>query len=75
MEPAIIIAIIVGLTEVLKRLFKLNKRYVPALAVALGLAIMLISGFGNYGYVILTGIIYGLSAVGLFSGVKNTIKK
>ena len=75
MQPAVIIAVIVGLTEVIKRLFKLNKRYVPALAVVLGLAIMLIAGLGNYGYIVLTGIIYGLSAVGLFSGVKNTIGK
>jgi len=75
MEPAIIISLILGLTEAIKRLFKLDKRYVPALAVILGATIMFISGFGNYGYTILTGIIYGLSAVGLFSGVKNTLNK
>ena len=75
MTASIIIAIIIGLVEVTKRWLKLPGRYLPLTAVLLGIVIMLISGTGYYGHTVLVGIMYGLSAVGLFSGVKNTIGK
>jgi len=68
-----LIPIIVGLSELLKR-FGLPNRFVPIAALAMGL-------FFSFFYLapgepkraILFGAVLGLSAIGLFSGTKNTI--
>lgn len=76
--PAAQIALIIGIAEVIKRL-GLPKRWIPLIDLLLGL----ISGICVYGLhlnydiveSIVIGLAMGLSACGLFSGVKNTIKE
>ncbi len=76
--PAAQIALIIGIAEVIKRL-GLPKRWIPLIDLFLGL----ISGICVYGLhlnydiveSIVIGLAMGLSACGLFSGVKNTIKE
>ncbi|NLW43792.1 MAG: hypothetical protein GXY92_01250 [Syntrophomonadaceae bacterium] len=70
------IPIINGLAEVAKRA-GLPNRYVPLLAVILGL----IAGIGlrnpqdSITVAILEGLVIGLSAVGLYSGTRNVLGK
>lgn len=69
-----IIPILVGLLSALKTA-GFNPRYIPTLAIFAGILIgLMITNFSLYeGFVIGGGI--GLSAIGVHSGVKNTIKK
>lgn len=77
LQPAAQVALIIGIAEIIKRL-GLNKRYIPIIDVILGL----ISGILVYGVFLgngivpglLIGIFIGLSACGLFSGVKNLLE-
>jgi len=67
-----IIPVIIALVELFKRAGVPN-RWLPLLALALGI----VAGFvylapGDPAKSVLVGIVMGLSAVGLFSGVKNT---
>lgn len=68
------VALIIGLSEIIKRLgFK--KKWIPLIDLGFGL----LSGIGIYGLMfqkgivtgIVIGIAFGLSACGLFSGIKN----
>ena len=69
---AIIIPVILGLVEVAKRV-GLKRRYLPLLSVTLGVV-------AGYFYVapntigVLMGVVGGLSASGLFAGVKTTVQ-
>lgn len=74
LTPIAQVALIIGLAEIIKRL-GLDNRFIPIVDVVLGL----ICGYGVY-YVsmgrtvtesILVGLALGLSACGLFSGIKN----
>lgn len=68
-----LVPVIIGLVRVARRM-GLAPRWQPALAIVLGIA-------GGWFYVepdepkkaILVGIVMGLSAIGLWSGVKNSI--
>ena len=68
------VALIIGLSEIIKRL-GLKKRWIPLIDLGFGL----LSGIGIYGLMfqkgivtgIVIGIAFGLSACGLFSGIKN----
>lgn len=68
-----LVPVIIGLSELLKR-FGLPNRFIPLAALAMGL-------FFSFFYLapddpkkaILFGTVLGLSAVGLFSGTKNTL--
>lgn len=76
--PVAQVAVIIGLAEIIKRA-GLEKRYIPVVDLVLGL----ISGIFVYGYVleygiadgIILGVALGLSACGLFSGVKNVMEE
>lgn len=76
LTPVAQVAIIIGLAEIIKRL-GLETRWIPLIDLGLGI----ISGLGVYHIIMkfsipesmLVGIALGLSACGLFSGVKNTI--
>lgn len=78
LTPAAQIALIIGLAEVVKR-FGLDTRYIPLFDIVIGI----LSGVGIYGIAynhgiingLLVGLFLGLSACGLFSGIKNTIEK
>ena len=75
--PVAQVAVIIGLAEIIKRM-GLENRFIPMVDLALGL----ISGIFVYGYLmeygiaqgIMLGIALGLSACGLFSGIKNTVE-
>jgi hypothetical protein len=71
MEISLIIAVIMALAELLKKV-GINAKYIPIADLVLGIA----AGFfylypGEPKMAILYGIIAGLSAAGLYSGVKN----
>lgn len=73
--PAAQIAIIMGVAEVIKKI-GVNPKYIPLIDLLLGL----ISGFLVYyedlgvKKSLMLGVMFGLSACGLFSGCKNLIK-
>ena len=79
LTPVAQVALIIGLAEVVKRLQIFDKKYIPILDIVLGL----ISGICVYtlslGYEVIEGIVIGLalglSACGLFSGIKNITEK
>jgi hypothetical protein len=69
-EITLAIAMVIGLTEAIKRTRLINNRYTPIISLALGLAIALLMN-GLSADAIFSGIIVGLSASGLFSGTKK----
>ena len=78
LTPVAQVAVIIGLAEIIKRL-GLDNRFIPLVDLCLGI----ISGIFVYGHLleygieqgIILGIALGLSACGLFSGVKNTLER
>lgn len=67
-----IIPVLVGVVEVVKKA-GLSTRYVPAVALLLGLIV----GIAIDGVTVsaaITGLMYGLSACGLYSGTKATLE-
>ena len=70
------IALIIGLAELFKRV-GINSKYIPLIDVGLGIisGIVVYGISMNYGILkgVMVGIFIGLSACGLFSGVKNLI--
>lgn len=78
LTPVAQIALIMGLAEIAKKL-GLDSKFIPIFDLIIGI----ISGVAIYGiamnYGILNGIVLGiamgLSACGLFSGIKNTVEK
>lgn len=73
MDIAIAIAVITGLTQVVKKA-GLRTKYVPLAAVVLGI---IYAGFiiGWDALSLVSGIVSGLSAVGFYSTVKHTVYK
>jgi hypothetical protein len=70
-----IIPLLIGILEVFKKA-GLSEKYVPIVSIVLGLAIgIFLFAEGNIAAGIVQGIYIGLSAVGLYSGTKNTIEK
>lgn len=78
LTPIAQVGLIIGLAEIVKKL-GLDSKYIPLFDIAIGM----LSGVGIYGIAyghgiingILLGLAFGLSACGLFSGIKNTIEK
>ncbi len=75
LTPTAQVALIIGLVEVVKRIELIPTKYLPLLDLAFGMVsgVVVYGIHMKYGYVngILLGIAIGLSACGLFSGVKN----
>lgn len=75
--PVAQVALIIGIAEVIKRV-GCPTRWIPLIDLALGLLSGILVYGMNLGYGIPMGIIVGLalglSACGLFSGIKNTIE-
>ena len=69
-ETAILIAVIVGLAEAIKRAFKLPSRFAPLIAIALGI-LATVSFSGLDPMVVFQGVVAGLSASGLYSGTRS----
>lgn len=71
----LVIAVIVGLVELAKKLEWLKPKYLPLLSLALGIAAGLIYFEGDIKHRIMFGIVMGLSASGLFDQSKIITKK
>ena len=78
LTPVAQVALIIGIAEIIKRM-GLETRWIPVVDLAFGL----VSGICIYGLAmrygivdgIVLGIALGLSACGLFSGIKNVTEK
>lgn len=66
-----------GLTEVAKKSGLLPKRLIPVKALILGVVVALVGKWAgmemNYGLTVLTGLVLGLSATGIYEGLKTTV--
>jgi len=72
LEEAIILAIVVGLTEVAKKI-GLDGRIVPVFAVVVGIGTAFIANLGGAWDVALQGLIVGLTAIGAYEVGKTTV--
>lgn len=82
LSAAAVVPIIVALCQVFKMTGWIKDRYAPFLSILLGIGIAFLlvnndgitgnDGINNMGGTILTGILFGLSASGLYSGVRST---
>ena len=78
LTPVAQVALIIGIAEIIKRM-GFNKRYIPLIDLGLGL----VSGICVFGLMLgydiahgaVIGVALGLSACGLFSGIKNVAQK
>ena len=71
------IALVIGLNEAVKRslMEECHYRYIPLLALVLGMGMAFISRqTETVAQTVTNGLIIGLSSVGLFSAVKNTVE-
>lgn len=79
LTPAAQVLLIMAIAELVKNLNLFDKKFIPLLDLVLGIisGIVVFGVIGGKGYIISTiiGIALGLSACGLFSGVKNVVKK
>lgn len=76
LEISIAIAVVAGVVEAIKQGFAINSRYAPVISIVLGLGTSFLFAEGLIlGEVIVTGVIIGLSASGLYSGGKTVLKK
>lgn len=71
----LIIAVIIGLVELVKRLEWLPVKYLPLLSLVLGVIAGVIYLEGTLKIKIILGIVMGLSACGLFDQSKLITKK
>lgn len=71
-EVAIIVAVIVGVVQVVK-MAGLPSRFAALFSIALGLvAAFLVAPEATTGLTAFNGVLYGLMASGLYSGVRST---
>lgn len=74
LTPVVQVGIIMGIAEVIKKL-GLDHKYIPLIDLAMGLIIGLVVYTAHLHFSpvegIVVGVALGLSACGLFSGVKN----
>lgn len=72
MDKAIIIPMILALTEIVKR-FGISSKYAPLVSIVLGVGISFLTSVSINSA--LEGVVFGLSASGLWSGGKTIISK
>lgn len=78
LTPAAQVLLIIALAELVKRLELFDKKYIPLLDLVLGIFFGIVffgvaQGLG-WLYGTLVGAALGLSACGLFSGIKNVLE-
>lgn len=73
-EQVVLVALVIGITQIIKETGKVSKQYLPIIAIIIAVMFNLLSGFAGSAIVI-DGIIAGLIAMGMWSGVKRTKKK
>lgn len=69
--PALNLAVTVGLVEVVKRTKLVTNRFLPVVALVVGVATFYVGATSS----VLVGLAVGLSAMGLFSGGKTLLGK
>lgn len=74
-EISFILALVLGVNELLKRYEYIPKRFIPLSSVLLGILFVAITGQYTIQEAILTGTAIGLSANGLFDMTKLVTKK
>ncbi len=74
MDVTLAIPVVVALVEGAK-MTGMDKKYSFILSVALGLVLFYLFGVGELGARMFEGLLAGLSASGLYSGVKTAVKK
>ena len=73
-DVTVVIAVIVGLSELVKRI-GVNPKFIPIVNIIIGiLAGIVYTNPGDFKAGIFTGIVMGLSASGLYSGTKNMVQ-
>lgn len=70
-EASVITAAIIAAGELFKNLNIFNPKYIPIINILLGVILSIIYGADGIKIDIFNGIIAGLTASGLYSGVKN----
>jgi hypothetical protein len=73
-EIGLIIAVVIGINELFKRVFSVSGRYLPLISLLLGIATGVFYLDGDIKTKIFYGIIIGLSASGLFDQSKIVTK-
>ena len=70
----VLVPVVVGAVEALKK-SGVSSKWAPLLSLVLGVvATYLVTGFVFSGDVVLQGVIVGLTAAGLYSGVRKTME-
>jgi hypothetical protein len=69
-----IIPIIIALVQVVKMANWVNDKFAPIIAIVIGVIITMLADHNtaDWSNSLLSGVVYGLSASGLYSGVKST---
>jgi len=74
-EVGIIVAVIIGLIQAIKAI-GLPSQFAPIISIMLGvIASYFVGEPGAIGVVVFNGVMYGLMASGLYSGVKATVSQ
>jgi hypothetical protein len=72
---SVITAVVIGLTEAIKRM-GVDTKWIPLISIIISeLLVVILAGFSFTGNIIITGLIIGLTANGLFSSIKTTLTK
>ena len=74
-DTALLIAVIVALTQLIKKSELMPVKYMPTLSLALGIVAGLFFVDGQLNEQLITGIMIGLSAAGLFDQTKIVTKR
>ena len=79
LTPIAQVGLIMGLAEVLKKASIVKSKYIPIVDLVLGVIFGVVVYGVNLGYGLINGVLVGiacgLSACGLFSGIKNITDK
>jgi len=73
-EFSVMIAVIMAVAEIIKRLDVINVKYIPIVNLAIGVLLAVFYSDLGFSEAIIDGILVGLSASGLYSCGKNVIE-
>jgi hypothetical protein len=73
-DVSLVVAVIVGVVEAIKRTGYVAPRFSAVLAIALGIAFSHLFGEGDAMVRVFEGLMAGLMAAGLYSGAKAALK-
>lgn len=73
-EVSAMVAIAMGLSEMLKKAELIPAKFIPLVNLGLGIGASFVWNQTDWRTALLQGVIVGLTASGLFSGVKNVME-